>query len=383
LGRAIPKGYASRCGLAIRVNNQQPRKMTRFIHDQFAKKYLAELLAFFGEGEVKTSVDIAAEVKQADVLFIAKGKNPANNPTMTMAAKLAASSALLEPFRNAVSPKELVSCCCKLNSFRDKIEREAKRKKKKISEAELPFLWIISPTFSSELIKRCCAVPDKENYPKGVYLLPDILQGRVIAVHQLPDNPETLWFRILGRGKVQEKAIKELKSLPLESTLRNNALELVYEMLSLLEVRQKQQLDQEDKELVMQLSTIYLEKLENATQQGIEQGIERGIEQGIEQGIERGIEQGIERGIEQGIEQGIERGIEQGIERGIERGLEQGIERGKKGERRVMIESLLRIRFGSIDEEISRIIEPLTALSPEEFTPLLLQSSREDLLARF
>ena len=109
----------------------------------------------------------------------------------------------------------------------------------------------------------------------------------------------------------------------------------------------------------MQLSTIYLEKLENATQQGIEQGIERGIEQGIE------------------------RGIEQGIERGIEQGLEQGIERGKKGERRVMIESLLRIRFGSIDEEISRIIEPLTALSPEEFTPLLLQSSREDLLARF
>ncbi len=97
----------------------------------------------------------------------------------------------------------------------------------------------------------------------------------------------------------------------------------------------------------MQLSTIYLEKLENATQQGIEQGIERGIEQGIE------------------------------------RGLEQGIERGKQGERRVMIESLLRIRFGSIDEEISRIIEPLTALSPEEFTPLLLQSSREDLLARF
>ncbi len=214
--------------------------MTRFIHDQFAKKYLAELLAFFGEGEVKTSVDIAAEVKQADVLFIAspegrrraKGKTPANNPTMTMAAKLAASSALFEPFRNAVSPKEIVNCCCKLSNFRDKMEREAKRKKKTISETELPFLWIISPTFSEELIKRSCAVTDEENYSKGVYLLPDMLQARVIAVHQLPDTPETLWLRILGRGKVQEKAIKELKSLPLESTLRNNALELVYEMLS-------------------------------------------------------------------------------------------------------------------------------------------------------
>jgi len=139
--------------------------------------------------------------------------------------------------------------------------------------------------------------------------------------------------------------------------------------------RQKQQLDREDKELVMQLSTIYLEKLENATQQGREQGIQQGIEQGIQQGIEQGIQQGIEQGIQQGIEQGIEQGLEQGIE--------QGLERGKKGERRVTVESLLRIRFGSIDSEISKIIEPLTALSPEEFTPLLLQSSREDLLAHF
>ena len=89
----------------------------------------------------------------------------------------------------------------------------------------------------------------------------------------------------------------------------------------------------------MELSPIYLEKLENATKQGIEQGIQQVIEEGIEQ--------------------------------------------GKQGERRIVIASLLRIRFGSIDEQISRIIEPLTALSPEEFTPLLLQSSREDLLARF
>jgi len=297
--------------------------MTRFIHDQFAKKYLAELLAFFGKGEVKTSIDIAAEVKQADVLFIAKGKTPTNHPPMTLGEKLAASSALFEPFRNAVSPKEIVNCCCKLSNFREKTEREARRNKKTIKIAELPVLWIISPTFSDLLIERCRAVPDEENYPQGIYSIADIFHTRVIAVHQLPDNPETLWLRILGRGKVQEKAIKELKSLPLESTLRNNALELVYEMLSLLKARQKQQLDREDKELVMQLSTIYLEKLENATQQGIER------------------------------------------------------------ERRVMITSLLRIRFGSIDEEISRIIEPLTALSPEEFTPLLLQSSREDLLARF
>ncbi|MEM7714421.1 MAG: hypothetical protein AAF349_12750 [Cyanobacteria bacterium P01_A01_bin.68] len=44
---------------------------------------------------------------------------------------------------------------------------------------------------------------------------------------------------------------------------------------------------------------------------------------------------------------------------------------------------MLRIRFGSLDEELSTIIEPLLSLSTEEFTPLLLQLSREELIERF
>jgi hypothetical protein len=42
--------------------------MTRFIHDQFAKQYLTELLTPYGQ--VETSKDITAEVRQIDVLFI-------------------------------------------------------------------------------------------------------------------------------------------------------------------------------------------------------------------------------------------------------------------------------------------------------------------------
>ncbi|MBE9259195.1 hypothetical protein IQ228_18085 [Dolichospermum sp. LEGE 00246] len=40
--------------------------MTRFIHDQFAKQYLTELLTPYGQ--VETSKDITAEVRQIDVL---------------------------------------------------------------------------------------------------------------------------------------------------------------------------------------------------------------------------------------------------------------------------------------------------------------------------
>jgi len=48
-----------------------------------------------------------------------------------------------------------------------------------------------------------------------------------------------------------------------------------------------------------------------------------------------------------------------------------------------VVHNLLQVRFGSVDEELAAIVEPLLALSPEEFTPMLLQLSREELLARF
>ncbi|MFB2876209.1 hypothetical protein [Floridanema aerugineum] len=62
---------------------------------------------------------------------------------------------------------------------------------------------------------------------------------------------------------------------------------------------------------------------------------------------------------------------------------EEALRRGRIIERRANIENLLRFRFGLIDEQLSGIIEPLLELSPEEFTILLLQLSREELLARF
>jgi hypothetical protein len=49
----------------------------------------------------------------------------------------------------------------------------------------------------------------------------------------------------------------------------------------------------------------------------------------------------------------------------------------------LVVENLLKVRFGEIDNELQAIIEPLLSLPPEEFTPLLLQLSREELIHRF
>lgn len=62
----------------------------------------------------------------------------------------------------------------------------------------------------------------------------------------------------------------------------------------------------------------------------------------------------------------------------------QRLESATKQGQRLMVESMLRVKFGEGDfNEIAQIIEPLTQLPPMESTQLIMQLSREELLDRF
>ncbi|MFM6073215.1 MAG: hypothetical protein ACKPB9_16775, partial [Dolichospermum sp.] len=98
--------------------------MTRFIHDQFAKQYLTELLTPYGQ--VETSKDITAEVRQIDVLFIPSSPTTPI-ATLGVLGKMASNYAIFEPFRNAVGKSEIRSCMGKLFDINAQIERQAKR----------------------------------------------------------------------------------------------------------------------------------------------------------------------------------------------------------------------------------------------------------------
>ena len=55
----------------------------------------------------------------------------------------------------------------------------------------------------------------------------------------------------------------------------------------------------------------------------------------------------------------------------------------KEEGQREIIENILKVRFGALDEQLASIVAHLLTLSPEEYTRLLLELSREDLLTRF
>jgi predicted transposase YdaD len=72
------------------------------------------------------------------------------------------------------------------------------------------------------------------------------------------------------------------------------------------------------------------------------------------------------------------------IERiGRQEGRREGRQEGQHEKAKNLIQSLLKSRFGVLDEALSSIVESLTQLPDDEVANLLLTSSREELVTRF
>jgi hypothetical protein len=237
--------------------------MTIFAHDEFAKSFLENLLSPFGK--VEPSYKIAAEVREVDVYFIPSATT-LNRTDLGLLARCVTELVVFEPFRNSVSVPDIRACMSKLYDLHAKIYREAKRKKQlEPKDNELPMLWVLTPTLSDNILVSLGANLDAER-GEGVYLLPSAQKTGIIVIHRLPRTPETRWFRILGRDGVQKRAIEEVTELPQEHPYRQNTLELLSNLKITLESQEN--IQPEDRDLIMQLSPLYLENIQAAKLEG-------------------------------------------------------------------------------------------------------------------
>ncbi|WP_414574605.1 DUF4351 domain-containing protein [Anabaena sp. CCY 9402-a] len=244
--------------------------MTRFIHDKFAKDYLEELLKDYGE--VKASEKVSGEIKEIDVLFTPNQQQKSNLQILGLLGRFAENPAIIEPFRNPASTDEICDCILKLLEVKASLRREAKTNKTKLQDSEIPQLWVLTPTVSETRLSSFGTM-QKQDWLSGVHFLPDALRTAIVAIHQLPQTPETLWLRLLGRGNVQSQAILELQALPLNHPYQQATLELVYNLRENLRINQE--LETDDRELVMRLEPLYQRDREQAVWEGNKQGEER------------------------------------------------------------------------------------------------------------
>jgi Domain of unknown function (DUF4351) len=225
-------------------------------------------------GTVEISQQISSEVRYADVYFTPQ-PNAVKTDELGLLAKLATNAVVFEPFRNSVKMPQIRACMSKLFDLHQALGKEAKKEKQpELVEDSLPMLWILTPTLSAPILEGFGAKLDLENWGEGVYLMPAHFKTGIIVLHQLPKTPETLWLRILGKGRVQEQAIAEVAALPAQHPQRDNVLDLLGNLKVILEARTN--IEPEEQELIMQLSPLYLEKIQAAELVDEQRGEQRG-----------------------------------------------------------------------------------------------------------
>jgi hypothetical protein len=304
--------------------------MTRTPHDQFAKQCMLGFLEPFGKPLV--SREVSSEVRQVDVWFEPNPSSAAEaRQILGLLGRMVEGSCLIEPFRNPVQAVDVRGCLGKLFDVEIELLRQAKRQKTLLPEADLPRLWILAPTVSKSVWQGFGAA-EKEDWSEGLYFLPAHNRCVLVCIHQLPVSADTLWLRLLGRGTVQSQAVTELLALPATHPFRRHTLEQLANLRVSLQARQN--LNKDERGLIMSLSPVY----------------------------ERWKEETLQKGIQEGIQQ------------------------GKQEQRRELLEVFLVNRFGAVDAEMASLIPTMARLSDAEFARLMLQManlSREELLERF
>jgi hypothetical protein len=281
--------------------------MTQIPFDQLAKEFLQELLTPLGN--VERSFEVPGESKFIDVWF--QPTAPSSAP-ITLLERITTTPCSFEPFRNAPTRQEMRRCLLKLLWVQEYGLRTADA----IPEAQLPMLWILASSVSQPILADAKAEVRPDWLP-GIYFCGNLFKTAIVAINQLPETPDTLWLRILGRDATQEQAIREVLALPRSDPQRSRILQMLTSWKIRIEMTAP--INTEEEELLMALSQAYLD-WEQTTEQ-----------------------------------------------------------RGK----REVVEALLKTRFEELDAALAAIVPQLLALPTEEYTRLILQLSREELLVRF
>lgn len=282
--------------------------------DQFNKRLFQELLSPFGQ--VIPNLAVLGSERTIDIFFAPHPGAIPNEDELGKLAKMVTNPALLEPYRSALTNRDLETCVIKLFTLTAELPQDYPQ----IPIETPPHLWILAAEVSDRLLQDFKAELDP-TLGDGFYLCGKGWRTTIVALDELPNTPETLWLRLMSKGRIQDDAIEELILLRDTDPKRTNALNLLTSWRISIEITG--QITTEEERTLMALSQAYLEWEKQTVRQGREQ------------------------------------------------------------ERRSAIESLMKLRYGTIDDSLRAIIPQLLNLSSPDYMALLLQSSKSELIAHF
>jgi hypothetical protein len=214
-----------------------------------------------GNDRVAISPEVISEAELVDVLFEPdKGKS---KTALGLLGELLFVPCIIAPLRWLPTRWEIQTCMRRwlkwevegngglLAVDETPVEREDEEDE---DEAIDKSLLILVPSITAKQLHGWGAKPSSRNI-SGIYELPPALCTTIVAIGELPPDPDTLWLRLLGRGLTQRSAIQELIHLKSDLPLRAVILPQLKQWEQLL---LHGQMGQESKPLMQMLSQIEL-----------------------------------------------------------------------------------------------------------------------------
>jgi hypothetical protein len=201
--------------------------MAQYQDDDFSKAYTTAL--YRTKGQVTTNIQVKSDENlEIDLLFIANLTNPAwetedlglFDRLMTVHPTIA-----VEHYSGYLRPEHFFRCASRTDFYITREKAEAKKRGARLPDEQKPFTWMIATACSREMLRSFGSVPDRALGP-GIYRISPGWRIGLVIVRELPETPETLWLRGLGKDEILSEAFTGIRSLPETKRERNDIVEV-------------------------------------------------------------------------------------------------------------------------------------------------------------
>ncbi len=249
-------------------------------YDDHAKDTMQKTLSPYGKAE--TDARITAETQYADLRFV-RGGVVGGGAYEDFLTRVLEPRMLYEFAHDPPDVRTVTSWLHKRDGWFPALCREARRKKQPMPS--LPPTLVALSAGDPEEARGAYRMTELES--PGVYRGDPSGTYRLVVINQLPETPDTLRARTMGRGATLVRAIQEVDALPEGSKLRR----MLAPRIATLRVALERDPSPEAREIVMNAEKILNKRMAQQLRKGQKMGHREGLQEGLQEGLRTAIEQ--------------------------------------------------------------------------------------------
>jgi hypothetical protein len=258
------------------ISGHNRSRIMQYQDDNFSKAYTTAL--YQTKGEVKTNIQVKNDENlEIDLLFVANPQNSAwEDEDLGLFDRLMQvhPSICVEHYSGYLNANHIIRCVTRMDLYGIEEKKAAEKRGDRFGKDQKPFTWMLATGCSANTLRSFGATPDLDLGP-GIYRVISGLSMGIVVIRSLPETPETLWLRGLGKDKILTKAFDNIRSLPKTKRERNDIVGVCIRHYKYLNEKISTDLSSEEAafmKTMQEIDTIYRAEMSQASLKGEQKG---------------------------------------------------------------------------------------------------------------